>query len=134
MNFPRSRQEFPLLDQGLSALVTDLHERGLDKDVSVVVWGEFGRTPKINKRNSRDHWPRVSCAMLAGGHMPGGQVIGSTNSKGEHAVQRPVKFQEIFATLYKNVGIDSTSTRFFDTSGTPQYMVAPGIQPMPELA
>jgi hypothetical protein len=66
--------------------------------------------------------------------MPGGQVIGSTNSKGEHAVQRPVKFQEIFATLYKNIGIDSTSTRFFDTSGTPQYMVAPGIQPMTELA
>ena len=134
LNFPRSRQEFPLLDQGLSALVTDLHERGLDRDVSVVVWGEFGRTPKINKHNSRDHWPRASCAMLAGGHMPGGQVIGSTNSKAEHPVDRPVKFQEVFATLYKNVGIDSTSTRFFDTSGTPQYMVAQGIEPMPELA
>jgi len=99
-----------------------------------VVWGEFGRTPKINKHNSRDHWPRASCAMLAGGHMPGGQVIGSTNSKAEHPVDRPVKFQEVFATLYKNIGIDSTSTRFFDTSGTPQYMVAQGIQPMPELA
>ena len=134
MNFPRSRQEFPLLDQGLSALVTDLHERGLDKDVSVVLWGEFGRTPKINKKNSRDHWPRVSCAMLAGGGMTTGQVIGSTNRKGEHAVDRPVKFQEVFATLYKNVGIDSTSVRFFDTSGTPQYMVAPGIEPIHEVA
>ncbi|MCA9108163.1 MAG: DUF1501 domain-containing protein, partial [Planctomycetales bacterium] len=70
MNFPRSREEFPLLDQGLSALVTDLHERGLDRDVSVVVWGEFGRTPKINNNSSRDHWPKVSCAMLAGGGMP----------------------------------------------------------------
>ena len=91
MNFPRSREEFPLLDQGLSALVTDLHERGLDKDVSVVVWGEFGRTPKINKNNSRDHWPRVSCAMLAGGGMQTGQVVGATNRLGEYAKDRPVK-------------------------------------------
>ncbi len=57
MNFPRSREEFPLLDQGLAALLTDLHERGLDRDVSVVMWGEFGRTPKLNRKNSRDHWP-----------------------------------------------------------------------------
>ena len=133
MNFPRSRQEFPLLDQGLSALINDLHERGLDKDVSVVLWGEFGRTPKINKNNSRDHWPRVSCAMLAGGGMKTGQVIGSTNKYGEHAVQRPVKFQEVFATLYKNAGIDSGKVRFFDKSGTPQYMVEPGIQPIREI-
>ena len=133
MNFPRSRQEFPLLDQGMSALITDLHERGLDKHVSVVLWGEFGRTPKINKNNSRDHWPRVSCAMLAGGGMKAGQVIGSTNKHGEHAVDRPVKFQEVFATLYKNLGIDSGKVRFFDKTGTPQYMVEPGIEPMREL-
>ena len=66
--------------------------------------------------------------------MSTGQVIGSTNRKCEHAVDRPVKFQEVFATLYKNVGIDSTSVRFFDTSGTPQYMVAPGIEPIHEVA
>ena len=66
MNFPRTREEAPLLGQGLSALITDLHERGLDKDVSVVVWGEFGRTPKINNRNSRDHWPAVSFALAEG--------------------------------------------------------------------
>ena len=89
MNYPRSREEFPLLDQGLSALVTDLHERGLDKDVSVVVWGEFGRTPKINQNNSRDHWPKVSCAMLAGGGMRTGQVIGQTNRYGEYAPGTP---------------------------------------------
>ena len=64
MNFPRSREEFPLLDQGLSALVTDLHERGLDKDVSVVVWGEFGRTPKINKNNSREHFLKLHRTLL----------------------------------------------------------------------
>ncbi|GAB4135242.1 MAG: DUF1501 domain-containing protein [Planctomycetaceae bacterium] len=133
MNFPRSREEFPLLDQGLAALVTDLHERGLDKDVSVVVWGEFGRTPKINARNSRDHWPKVSCAMLAGGGMKTGQVIGKTNRNGEYAVDRPVKFQEVFATLYKNVGLDLNGTRMFDTSGVPRYLVDQGIEPIHEV-
>ena len=133
MNYPRSRQEFPLLDQGLSALVTDLHERGLDKDVSVVVWGEFGRTPRINKNNSRDHWPRVSCAMMAGGGMRTGQVIGRTNRIGEHAVERPVKFQEVFATLYKNAGLDTGAVRIFDQGGTPRYLVDNGIEPMREL-
>ncbi|MDA1014307.1 MAG: DUF1501 domain-containing protein [Planctomycetota bacterium] len=133
MNFPRSRQEFPLLDQGLSALVTDLHERGLDRDVSVVVWGEFGRTPKINARNSRDHWPQVSCAMLAGGGMQTGQVIGSTNRKGEHAADRPVKFQEVFATLYKNAGLDVGRVRIFDQAGTPQYLVDEGNEPIHEI-
>lgn len=133
MNFPRSREEFPLLDQGLSALVTDLVERGLDKEVAVVVWGEFGRTPKINKNNSRDHWPKVSCAMLAGGGMSTGQVIGSTNRYGEYAVDRPVKFQEIFATLYKSAGIDVGQVRIFDQSGTPRYVVDQGIEPIREL-
>lgn len=133
LNFPRSRQEFPLLDQGLSALVSDLHERGLDKDVSVVVWGEFGRTPRINKDNSRDHWPQVSCAMLAGGGMSTGQVIGRTNRSGEYAVERPVKFQEIFATLYKCAHVDTGAVRIFDQSGTPRYLVDDGIKPLREL-
>jgi hypothetical protein len=133
MNYPRSRQEFPLLDQGLSALVTDLHERGLDQDVSVVVWGEFGRTPRINKNNSRDHWPRVSCAMMAGGGMRTGQVIGRTNRMGEHAIERPVKFQEVFATLYKNAGLDTGTVRIFDQAGTPRYLVDNGIEPIHEL-
>lgn len=133
MNFPRSREEFPLLDQGLSALVTDLHERGLDRDVSVVVWGEFGRTPKINSRNSRDHWPKVSCAMLAGGGMKTGQVVGATNKYGEFAIERPVKFQEVFATLYKNAGIDVGKVRIFDNSGVPRYLVDQGIEPIHEI-
>ncbi len=133
MNYPRSRQEFPLLDQGLSALVTDLHERGVDKDVSVVVWGEFGRTPRINQNNSRDHWPQVSCAMMAGGGMRTGQVIGRTNRLGEHAVERLVKFQEVFATLYQNAGLDTRSVRIFDQGGTPRYLVENGIEPIREL-
>jgi hypothetical protein len=131
-NFPRSRQEFPLLDQGLSALVTDLHERGLDKDVCVVVWGEFGRTPKINKHNSRDHWPRANAALMAGG-IRTGQVIGETNKYGEEPVRRPVKFQEVFATLYDKLGLDAHRDRVFDGSGTPRYPVDAGINPIAEL-
>src|SRR5205814_6583293 len=92
-NFGALRQDLPLLDQGVSALVEDLHSRGLDKDVSVVVWGEFGRTPKINAEGGRDHWPTVSCAMLAGGGMRTGRVIGATNRLGEYAAERPVRFE-----------------------------------------
>lgn len=133
MNYPKSREEFPLLDTGLAALVTDLHERGLDRDVSVVVWGEFGRTPKINDNNSRDHWPQANAAMLAGGGMRTGQVVGSTNRLGEQPHDRPVKFQEIFATLYKKAGIDAGNIRIFDQSGVPQYLVDPGINPIHEI-
>lgn len=133
MNFPRSREEFPLLDRGLSALLTDLHERGLDRDVSVVVWGEFGRTPKINNRNSRDHWPKVTCALVAGGGMRTGQVIGATDRLGGEPVERPVKFQEVFATLYHNIGIDLSSATVQDTQGRPHYLVDPGIEPIREL-
>jgi hypothetical protein len=134
MNFPESRAEMPLLDQGLSALVSDLHERGLDKDVAVVLWGEFGRTPKINGNNSRDHWPQANACLLAGGGMRTGQVIGKTNRYAEHPVDRPVKFQEVFATLYKCAGIDATNIRVFDQSGVPQYLVDPGVQPLHEVA
>jgi len=133
MNFPKSKEEFPLLDQGLSALVTDLHERGLEKDVSVVMWGEFGRTPRLNAMNSRDHWPQVNFALLAGGGMRTGQVIGATDRVGAEIVERPVKFQEVFATLYHNLGIDVRTATVHDIQGRPQYLVDSGIEPIREL-
>jgi len=133
MNFVQARQDFPLLDSALSALVSDLHERGLDKDVSVVVWGEFGRTPKINNRNSRDHWPRVNAALLAGGGMRTGQVIGETNKFAEEPIRRPVKFQEVFATLYHKMGLDAHRDRIFDGSGVPRYPTDSDVEPMREL-
>ena len=132
-NFKRGRENFPMLDQGVSALVEDLHARGLDRDVSVVVWGEFGRTPKINKNAGRDHWAKVSCAMLAGGGMKTGQVIGSTNRLGEEAASRPVRFGEVFATLYHNLGIDPHQTTVPDLAGRPQYLVDPEHAVMKEL-
>nr|WP_291172410.1 DUF1501 domain-containing protein [Gimesia sp.] len=76
---------------------------------------------------------KVSCAMLAGGGMKTGQGIGKTNRMGEYAIDRPVKFQEVFATLYHNVGLELNGTRLFDTSGTPQYLVDQGIEPLCEL-
>ena len=105
-NFRSCRTRIPKLDMALSTLVEDLHLRGLDKDVSVVVWGEFGRTPKINKDAGRDHWPPVNFALLAGGGMRTGQVIGSTDKTAAYAKDRPVSFQNVFATLYHNLGID----------------------------
>jgi len=122
-----------MLDQSLSALVTDLHERGLDRDVSVVVWGEFGRTPKINGHNSRDHWPQANACLLAGGGMRTGQVIGRTNAFGQHPDDRPVKFQEVFATLYHKLGLDVHQVRVFDKAGTPRYAVDTDIEPIREL-
>jgi hypothetical protein len=131
-NFGALRQDLPLLDQGLSALIEDIHARGLDKDISVVVWGEFGRTPTINKEAGRDHWPRVSCALLAGGGMKLGQVIGATDRLGGEATERPVQFGEVFATLYHNLGIDPNRTTIPDLTGRPQYLVD-GHLPMKEL-
>jgi uncharacterized protein (DUF1501 family) len=131
--FENARHHMPMLDRGITALVEDLHDRGLDEDVSVVVWGEFGRTPKINKEAGRDHWPAVGCALLAGGGMKTGQVIGSTDRLADHAKDRPVHFQEVFATLYHNLGIDPNATTVKDLQGRPHYLVDNGVAPIREL-
>jgi hypothetical protein len=130
-NFDLVRDHGSKLDQGFTALVEDLETRGMLDDVTVIAWGEFGRTPRINSNAGRDHWPQVSCALLAGGRMRGGQAIGSTNRLGEHAQDRPVHFQEVVATLYHNLGIDTASTTIADATGRPQYLVE--HQPMHEL-
>ncbi len=132
-NFVQGKKDMPLLDRAVTALVSDLHERGLDKDVSVVVWGEFGRTPRINKDASRDHWPQLSCALLAGGGMKTGQVIGASNRLAEHATKRPVTHQEIFATLYRNLGIDLNAIREYDANGRPHYPIDGDARPIREL-
>ena len=132
-NHKNAKADLPLLDQGVSALVEDLHRRGLEKDVSVVVWGEFGRTPTINKDAGRDHWPKVTCAVLAGGGMRTGQVIGATDRWGGEPTERPVLFGDVFATLYHNLDIDVSKTTITDLAGRPQYLVDAGCQPMKEL-
>ena len=132
-NFKNAQKQFPIFDRALTALVEDLHERGLADDVTVLAWGEFGRTPQINKQAGRDHWPQVSCALLAGGGMRTGQVIGSTDRMGGEARDRPVTFQEVYATLYHNLGIDVRRATVPDLHGRPQYLVESGVQPLPEL-
>jgi hypothetical protein len=131
-NFANLKTYLPMLDQALSALVQDIHDRGLDKDVSVVVWGEFGRTPRINKDAGRDHWPRVSCALLAGGGMRTGQVLGSTTRFAEEPDDRPIDYKDIFATLYHNMGIDISNTPVTDEIARPHYLLA-GHEPIAEL-
>lgn len=122
-NFKRIRLNAPYIDRGVSALVEDLHEQGMLDDVSVVMWGEMGRTPKINSRGGRDHWTPVSCALLAGGGMPAGQVIGRTSRHGDLPADRPVHYQEVFATLYHHLGIDVRHVTVPDRLGRPRFLL-----------
>jgi uncharacterized protein (DUF1501 family) len=130
--FTHARAQLPLFDLGLAALIEDLEMRGLLDDVAVVVWGEFGRTPKINVNAGRDHWPRVCSAVVAGGGMRCGQAIGSTTRWGEEPQTRPVHFREVFASLYRQLGIDVATAQFTDLAGRPHYLVG-DHRPMPEL-
>ena len=130
--FTEARGTLPLFDLGLSALIQDLKERGLLDDIAVVVWGEFGRTPKINANAGRDHWPNVASALVAGGGLRCSQVLGSTTRWGEQAQTRPVHFREVFATLYQRLGIDVATTQFTDLAGRPQYLVGEH-RPLAEL-
>ena len=132
-NFVLVRDHGPKFDQAVSALVEDLDARGLLDDVTVLVWGEFGRTPRINRSGGRDHWPRVACALLAGGGMPTGQVIGETNRRGESPKDRPAPMQEIVATVYRNLGIDPTTTTLEDPTGRQQPLLTIP-EPMAEFA
>jgi hypothetical protein len=128
-NFALVRDHGGKLDQCLSALIEDLDVRGMLDDVSVIAWGEFGRTPRINGGAGRDHWPQVSCAFLAGGGMRTGQVVGATNRLGEHASQRPVTFAEVIATLYHNLGLNPSTATIVDPTGRPQHLVdAPAMR------
>ena len=122
-NFVTLRKNLPKMDQGLAALIWDLQRCDMYSDVSIVVWGEFGRTPRVNAKAGRDHWPRLAGAFMAGGNMRTGQVVGSSSRKAEYAKDRPVDYQEVLATLYHNLGIDTVSTTITDRNGRPQYLL-----------
>jgi hypothetical protein len=119
----------PLLDRSIHALVTDLHERGLDKEVLVLVWGEFGRTPKITQ-HGRDHWPDASFALFAGAAQTG-QVIGETDCRGERPKNRPLTAQNVIGTVYHTLGID-WKQKVNDFSGRPTQLLDDG-EPIQEL-
>jgi hypothetical protein len=94
------------LDQGVSALITDLHDRGLLANTLVLVLGEFGRTPKVNKDAGRDHWPHAMSILMAGAGIPGGQIVGATDAKGYYASENIYRPEDFAASLYTKMGID----------------------------
>jgi hypothetical protein len=128
------RVRLPYLDQCLSALIEDNYARGLDRKILVVVVGEFGRTPRLSVNSSgvgRDHWPQAYSALLSGGGLRTGQVVGATNSKGEFPTERPCSPQDLLATVYRHLGIDPAAT-LLDHSGRPVPVLASG-EPIREL-
>ena len=122
----------PPLDRAIAALVEDLVQRGLFERVLVVAMGEFGRTPKMNKDAGRDHWGDTFSVLFANGRMKMGQAIGASNSRGEYPAERPVSPQDILATVYHHLGIDSAKVAINDFNGRPTAIVNDG-RPIPEL-
>ena len=121
----------PPLDQMLSALIDDLYDRGLDKKVLLLVWGEFGRTPRVNKTGGRDHWGALQSVLLSGGGLKVGQVIGRSNPKGEVPIRRPVHPTDVLATLYRHLGI-ATDQHTVNNAGRPIPILSSG-KPIDEL-
>ncbi|HVS36299.1 MAG TPA: DUF1501 domain-containing protein [Gemmataceae bacterium] len=122
-NFKTLRQQLPNVDRGVANLIQDLHDRGMQDDVATVMWGEFGRTPKINGNNGgRDHWSPAMSAMVAGGGLKMGQAIGATSARGEYPHDRPYKVPQLLSTLYQAIGIDPSMT-FANGSGRPMYIL-----------
>ncbi len=107
----------------LQTKIADLYQRGLDHDVAVVIWGEFGRTPRINFAAGRDHWPRAGFALFTGGGFRTGQVIGMTDARGERPVNKGYTPQNVFATLYHSLGIDPDLSTYRHPSGRPLHLL-----------
>ena len=129
--FQSLREEVTLLDRTLATLVTDLHERGLDKDVTVVVWGEMGRSPKINQYPGRDHWSDSGFVLFSGGGLQMGKVVGETDARGARPRTRAYGPQNVLATIYHALGIDLTTT-LNDHTGRPMYLLE-DVEPIAEL-
>lgn len=122
-NFKTLKKQLPQVDRGVANLIQDLHDRGMENDVVTVMWGEFGRTPKINNTDAgRDHWSPAMSALVAGGGLKMGQAVGATNSRGERPKDRPYQVPQLLATLYQAIGIDPSMT-FNNGSGRPMYIL-----------
>jgi uncharacterized protein (DUF1501 family) len=121
-NFRTLRLLLPELDLGVSNLVQDLCDRGMDQDVVTVVWGEFGRTPRVTRTGGRDHWPAVMSAVVAGGGLKMGQAIGASTARGEQPAAGRCTVPQVLGTLYRAIGIDPALT-FPDHAGRPVHIV-----------
>jgi hypothetical protein len=122
-NFTTLKRQLPQVDRGLANLVQDLADRGMDRDVVTVMWGEFGRTPKINNsQGGRDHWSPAMSAVIAGGGLKMGQAIGATSARGEYPKDRRYTVPQVLATLYTAIGIDPALT-FPNGNGRPMHIL-----------
>jgi len=133
--FDDAKFRLPIYDKTVTALVEDVYARGLDKKVLVIVTGEFGRTPRLSYaegRPGRDHWPQAMSMLVCGGGMRTGQVVGSTDAKGQHPKDRPLSPNDLWATMFKHLGIDYTNTSFPDHNGRPMPILPDG-EPIAEL-
>jgi len=135
-----ARWRYPLYDQAITALIEDLYDRGLDKDVLLIATGEFGRTPRISTnigtqtkvtQPGRDHWSGAMSLLVSGGGMRTGQIIGATNARGEYPVERPLSPNDLWATVYRHLGINPDDS-FPDLSGRPMPILPFG-RPIEEL-
>jgi len=123
-NFKTLRKQLPEVDRGVANLIQDLHDRGMENDVVTVMWGEFGRTPKINNSDGggRDHWSPVMSALIAGGGLRMGQMIGTSSARGEYPKDRRYTVPQVLSTIYHAMGIDSGMT-FPNGAGRPMYIL-----------
>ena len=122
-NFQQLRLALPDYDRAIHALITDVYDRGLDRDVLVVIWGEFGRTPRVNPEAGRDHWPDAGFTLLVGGGLQMGQVIGATDARAARPVGGSYTPQNVLALVYQHLGIDAAKTTIPDATGRPQYLL-----------
>ncbi len=123
-NFKLLREKLPRYDHAVAALINDLSDRGRLDDTAIVIWGEFGRQPKVGNvtPDGRGHWPAAGFALLAGGGMKTGQIVGETDPRGERSTGRPLSPSNVLATLYEVLGINLSQT-LPDHSGRPQYLL-----------
>ena len=121
-NFTSLKKQLPQVDRGIANLIQDLHDRGMQDDVVTVMWGEFGRTPKVNMSGGRDHWAPVMSALVAGGGLAMGQAVGASTAKGERPKDRPYTPSQVLGTIYRALGIDPSIT-FPNGSGRPMYVL-----------
>ncbi|MFM8274670.1 MAG: DUF1501 domain-containing protein [Gemmata sp.] len=121
-NFQTLKRQLPIVDRGIANLIQDLHDRGMQDDVVTVMWGEFGRTPKVNMNAGRDHWSPVMGAMIAGGGLKMGQAVGASTEKGERPKDNPVTVSRLLSTIYRAMGIDPSLT-FTNGTGRPMYIL-----------
>jgi hypothetical protein len=133
--FNDTKVRLPIFDRAVTALIEDLFSRGLDKRVLLIVTGEFGRTPRVSyangtsngvKQPGRDHWPQAMSVLVSGGGLKMGQVIGSTNARGEHPKDAPLKVTDLWATMFRHLGVDWKNTSFLDHSGRPMPILPDG--------